>query len=191
MCKVEYGQQRSDHTCSHQYRDDRCEDTGDNFEYTVHTFFLFFRFSFTAKVSEFLYFFENVDDIRPDTDLVLTVLNDDIDDTFQRFDLTSQGRTPRRFSSFTSFGHPSPAHSSVHEEDRYTSCGGTKPASNSSSTAWKKAISEHLVSDAPRPQTLPSAMSPENGPCSHSPSAGTTSWWLISTMGLSDDRPFQ
>ena len=36
-------------------------------------------------------------------------------------------------------------------------------------------MTEHLVSDAPRPQTLPSAMSPENGACSHVPSAGTTS----------------
>ena len=36
-------------------------------------------------------------------------------------------------------------------------------------------MTEHLVSDAPRPQTLPPAMSPENGACAHVPSAGTTS----------------
>ena len=104
---------------------------------------------------------------------------------------TSQGRTPRRFSSATIFGQPSPAHSSVQEEERYTSFSGTYPLASSSSAAWKKAMTEHLVSEVPRPQTFPSAISPEKGACDHSPSAGTTSWWLMRTRGFSLLFPFQ
>ena len=37
---------------------------------------------------------------------------------------TRNNSTPRRCSSATSFGAPSPAHSSVHDEARYTSVGG-------------------------------------------------------------------
>ena len=37
---------------------------------------------------------------------------------------TRNSSTPRRCSSATSFGAPSPAHSSVHDEARYTSVGG-------------------------------------------------------------------
>ena len=36
-------------------------------------------------------------------------------------------------------------------------------------------MTEHFVSAAPLPQTLPSSISPEKGSCDHSPSAGTTS----------------
>lgn len=63
---------------------------------------------------------------------------------------------PLRCSSFTSFGAPSPAHSSVQEDARYTSVGGTKPSASSSSTASRKAITVHFVSAVPRPHTLPS-----------------------------------
>ena len=104
---------------------------------------------------------------------------------------TRKGLTPRLSISLTSFGQPSPAHSSVQEEDRYTSMGGVTPFSSSSSAAWKKPIREHLVSEAPRPHTLPPSMSPEKGACSQSPSAGTTSWWLMSTRGFSALFPFQ
>ena len=76
---------------------------------------------------------------------------------------TSQGETPLLFSSATSFGQPSPLHSSVQEEERYTSFSGTYPSRSSSSAAWKKAMTEHFVSEAPRPQTFPSAISPEKG----------------------------
>ena len=76
---------------------------------------------------------------------------------------TRKSSTPRRFNSLTILGAPSPAHSSVHDEARYTSVGGVYPSDKSSSTASKKAITEHFVSDAPRPHTLPSAMSPEKG----------------------------
>ena len=72
-------------------------------------------------------------------------------------------RIPLRCSSFTSFGAPSPAHSSVQEDARYTSVGGTKPSASSSSTASRKAITVHFVSAVPRPHTLPSAISPEKG----------------------------
>ncbi len=51
--------------------------------------------------------------------------------------------------------------------------------------------SSPFLSEVPRPQTLPSAMSPENGGCVHSPSAGTTSWWLINTSERSEDCPCQ
>ena len=34
-------------------------------------------------------------------------------------------------------------------------------------------------------------MAPEKGGWSHSPSAGTTSWWLMSTMGSPFVLPFQ
>ena len=37
---------------------------------------------------------------------------------------TRNSSTPRRCSSATSLGAPSPAHSSVHDEARYTSVGG-------------------------------------------------------------------
>ena len=52
-------------------------------------------------------------------------------------------------------------------------------------------MTEHLVSEAPRPQTFPSAISPEKGGRSQEPSAGTTSWWLMSTRGFSLLFPFQ
>ena len=80
-------------------------------------------------------------------------------------------------------GAPSPLHSSVQLEAMYTSHSGFQPLASSSSTDCMMQNRLPLVSTVPRPHTAPSAMSPEKGSWGHSPSAATTSWWLIRRMG--------
>ena len=66
-------------------------------------------------------------------------------------------------------GAPSPPHSSVQLEARYTSHSGFQPSASSSSTACMKQNRLPLVSTVPRPHTEPSAISPEKGGYFHSP----------------------
>ena len=81
---------------------------------------------------------------------------------------------------------PWPLVSSVQEEKNQMSREGTKPSERSSSALWSMPQRPALSSSVPRPQSLPSAMSPEKGGCVHSPFASTTSWWFMNRTGRAE-----
>ena len=83
-------------------------------------------------------------------------------------------------------GAVSPPSSSVFDEKKYTSRGGTYPSASRCSADSMRAAQMHFVSTAPRANILPSAISAAKGSCVHSDaSADTTSWCAMSTTGAS------
>ncbi len=99
---------------------------------------------------------------------------------------TRWGTTPRspRMRA-TSLAPRGPPISSSWPKESITVRRGRKPPASRCSTASLTIITLDLLSMAPRPQITPSTSSPAKGGCvqASSGSAGTTSWWPISTTG--------
>ncbi len=100
---------------------------------------------------------------------------------------TNSAFTPRAFSAAAAARAPVPRTSSSSPLTRMMLRFGLKPWAARLSSASNRVISVPLSSTAPRPQTAPSAISPEKGGCFQLPSVpgvtGTTSWWAIRMMG--------